>query len=160
MTNERYPDSDDLSHARKTRRPFRLPDHFAEAQPGRTSDDHPVDLIIESLPRMAALRRKIMRLRQIVQRQVQRPLDFIRYEDARTDFTSRTQRAYYNLGYERGRFAGLADSSAATGTSDPMMRAFQTQVCSAVAESELARSKVITALIDIARAVLLEKRTL
>jgi hypothetical protein len=155
MTNERYPESKDLSRARKARRPFRLPDHFAAAQPARPSDEHPVDLLIASLPGMAALRRKISRLRQVVQRQVRNRLDFIAYDDARTDYACRSQEAYFNCGYERGRFAGVAESSTATGTSDPAVRAFQGQLCIAVAEAKLPKAKVAAALIDVARAVVL-----
>ena len=155
MTKERYPESKDLSRTRKKRRPFRLPDRYAAVQPARTSEDHPVDLLIESLPGMAALRRKVVGLREVVQRQIRRQPDFVRYEDARTDFACQREQAYYNLAYERGRFAGVAESSAAAGTSDPAVRAFQDQLCTAVAEAKLPKSKVAAALIDVARAVVL-----
>jgi hypothetical protein len=155
MTNERYPESKDLSRPRKKRRPFRLPNHYAAAQPARPGEDHPVALLIESLPGMAARRRKVVRLRQVVQRQVRRQLDFVRYEDARTEFTSLLEEAYYDLAFERGHLAGLAESSAATGTADPAVRTFQGHVWAAVAETKLPRAKVVVALIDVARAVVL-----
>jgi hypothetical protein len=155
MTKKDYPESRDLSRSRKTRRRFLLPDHYAAAQPAHRSEDHPIDLLIESLPGMAARRLRVVRLREVVQRQVQGKLDFVRYEDARTEFTTLREQAYYNLGFERGRLAGLAESSAATGTSDPAVRAFQGLVCTAVAEVKLPKAKLVAVLIDVARAVAL-----
>jgi hypothetical protein len=55
----------------------------------------------------------------------------------------------------RGRFAGIAESSAATGTADPAVHAFQRQVHLAIASAELPQAKIAGALLDVARAAFL-----
>lgn len=158
MTRQRYPESKNLSATRKICRSVQVPDHYAAAEPPRLSEDHPVDLLIEELPGMAAQRRNVARLRQLVERQVGGQIAFIRYEDARTNFAARREQTYFNLGYDRGHLAGLAESSAVSGTSAAAVRAFQGHVRSAVAQAKLPKTTVAAALMDVARAVVLVSR--
>jgi hypothetical protein len=104
---------------------------------------------------MASLRRKVIRLREVVQRQIRHQLDFVKYEDTRAELASRRQQAYYNLGFERGHFAGLVDSSSPKHMDAPALRAFRRQISSAVAEANLPKGKIVAALLDFTKAVAL-----
>jgi hypothetical protein len=158
MTPRTYPESKKQSRPRKPRRSFRLPDHYAAAEPECPGQVHPVGLLIEGVPGMAARQQKVARLRQVVRRQVRRQADFARYEDARTDLATRRAHSYYNLGYERGQFAGMAISSTSTETSGPALKAFHRWICLGISSVELPPHKIAAALLDVARATVLALR--
>jgi hypothetical protein len=77
----------------------------------------------------------------------------VKYEDARAELASRCQQAYYNLGFERGHFAGMVDSSSPKQIGAPALRAFHRQISSAIAAAKLPRGKMVVALLDFTRAV-------
>jgi len=158
MTTKRYPESQKLSRSQKARRPTALPDHYSAAQPPPTSEEHPVDVLIDHMPGMAARRQKLATLRHLVQRQVRRQRDFIMYEDGRLDYAIRREQAYFNAGFDRGHLAGLADSHEASAGHDPKVRKFAHDICHAIASSKAPMAEMAAALIDVARAVVLASR--
>ena len=155
MTTKRYRESRTLSRTQKPRRPFRLPDHFRVTEPARASEENPIDILVDRLPGMAECRQRVTRLRHNIQRQVSSQTAFITYEDARTDFAVRRERAFFNIGYERGHLAGLADTHEASARVDPAVRRFARDICHAVASSKVPMAEMAAALLDVARAVIL-----
>ena len=158
MTARRYRKTDCTSRSNRTRRPPQLRDHYAEADPPGNNDAHPVDILVDNLPEIVARRRKLTKMVKDVQRQVPDQMAFIKLMDAKFEYTTRREQLYFDVGYERGHFAGLAESSAATGTSDPGVREFQRQLFLAVASAKLPKHKTAAALLDVARAVVLASR--
>ena len=158
MTKKPYSKTTHVSRSNEPRRPTRLPDHYRAAEPPRPSEEHPIDLLVEALPGMAARRRMLAKLRHGIQGQVRRQRDFITYEDMRLDFAVRREQAFFNLRFERGHLAGLADAHEASAKLDPTVRRFAHQICHAVASSKMPMAEMAAALIDVARAVVLASR--
>lgn len=155
MTKKRYPEPSILSRSKKSRRPFRLRDHYAAAEPRDNSGPHPIDLLVDALPEIAARCRHLNKMVKMVQRTCPDQDAFIRLMDAKFDYTTRREQAFFNLGYQRGHFAGLVQSSAATGIADRVVRDFQHQLGLAVASAKLPKPKIAAALLDVARAAVL-----
>ena len=86
MTKKRYPESKSLSRSRKIRQTRPFPDHYAAAQPPNTSEEHPVDLLIDAIPEIASRRRKLLRMAKRWQREAREESAYIGYEDLRLDY--------------------------------------------------------------------------
>ena len=132
-----------------------VPDPYVAAQMPSTDEEHPIDVLIDNLPEIALRRRKLLKMAKKVQGQARDETAFIEFMDTKFDYTTRREHLYFNAGFERGYFEGLADSSEASAKVDPAVRAFGHQVCLAVASAKLPKPKMAAALLDVARAVVL-----
>jgi hypothetical protein len=158
MTTKRYPESKNLSRSRKVRRTRPFPDHYTAAQPASTSEEYPVDVLIDDLPEIASRRRRLSKMVKEIQRQARDETAFIRLMDAKFEYTSRREQLYFNVGYQRGQLAGLAGSCGVSSQVDANVRRFVHQLCLAVASAKLPKPKMAAALLDVARAVVLASR--
>ena len=137
MTKKRYRKTAHVSRSDKRRRGRPLPDHYSAAQPAG-SEEHPIDLLVDAIPEIAARRRKLIRMSRRRQRQAQDQRAFIAYEDARLEYFTLREQLYFNAGFERGLLAGRADSQEV----DAGTRTFAHQLGLVVATADLPRSQV------------------
>jgi hypothetical protein len=154
MTKKRYRKTARVFRSGKRRGRCLLPDYYSAAQPPGTSDEHPVDLLIDAMPEVARRRRRLVRMAGLWQRKVGDERAYIAYEDLRLEYFSLREELYFNAGFERGLLAGRAEGREA----DADTRAFAHQIGLAVATADLPQSHIAAALIDVAKAVVLGSR--
>jgi len=140
-----------LNRLPKVRRTHPFPDHYSAAQPPVANEEHPIDLLIGKLPEIASSRRRLAQMTKKVQSQVRDQILFIRYVDHKTEYTTRREQLYFNVGFERGLLAGRAESHAASAAA----RAFAHQIELLAATQDLPRPDAAAALLGVARAMVI-----
>jgi len=169
MTSKRYRESKKMSRSRsqhrtaadRTRNPrsqVRLHGpcgYFNACRPEQAPEEHPVDLAVDHLPRVASLRRKLLRLAERWQGEVEDPRAFVAYEDLRLEYLTLREQNYFNAGYHHGLLAGRAQSRDASPEADPALRVFAQQVRVAVTLAKIPQPRIAAALMQLARAIVL-----
>jgi hypothetical protein len=151
MTSERNRESRNMSRplpsrATKCARPCLSNSFYEASRPTEGVEGHPVDVVIDRLPKVASLCRRLLRLAKRWQGEVSDAQAFIAYEDLRLE--------YLRL-REQGYFAGRAESHAASAVENPAVRAFAHQVGLAAAVAKIPQPRIAAALMEIARAMVL-----
>ena len=115
----------------------------------------PVDVVIDRLPKVASLCRRLLRLAKRWQGEVSDAQAFIAYEDLRLEYLRLREQGYFDAGYHYGLLAGRAESHAASAAENPAVRAFAHQVVLAAAVARIQQPRIAAALMEIARAMVL-----
>lgn len=123
-------------------------------------DEHPVDVRIDRIAKIAKVHRKARRLSQHFQQHVDDPPGFRDYEDLRLGLGCMREEAFFDAGHEEGRFAGRAESAQASIAVTSEGRSLVTHIRRATKSAGLPQPHVIALLLEIARALLLGFRSL
>jgi hypothetical protein len=154
MTTRRYPDSRTKSRSNPARSSRAYPfEHRYDSL--KTDDPHVVDEIIDRIPAIAALDRKLLRLSGRCRSQVRDVKKFIAYEDARLEQRCERERAFYDAGHAQGHLVGVAESLNSSVRFDRDARAFARRVQIARLASKLPRHRVLAVLLELARGFVL-----
>jgi hypothetical protein len=165
MTLKRYRESKSVSRSSRLRpgaegqhdsqQSQQPPDHYAKLQPAGSSDPNPVDVAIDRSPKLAGLRRKLLRLAKKCQQSAPDQHAFVTYEDLRLQYMVERERLYYNAGHRHGLTLGRAESWMARASSDPVARAFSHKIGLEIALADLPGPRLAATLLEVARAVVL-----
>ena len=160
MTSERHRESRNMSRPLPSRvtkgaRPCRSNSFYEASRPTEGIEGHPVDVAIDRLPRVANLRRSLLRLAKRWQGEASDQQAFVAYEDLRLEYLMLREQGYFDAGYRYGLLAGRAESRDASATANPAVRAFAHQVGLAAAVAKIPQPRIAAALMEIARAMVL-----
>jgi len=160
MTSERYRESRNMSRPLPSRvtkgaRPCRSNSFYEASRPTEGVEGHPVDVVIDRLPKVASLCRRLLRLAKRWQCEVSDAQAFIAYEDLRLEYLRLREQGYFDAGYHYGLLAGRAESHAASAAENPAVRAFAHQIGLAAAVAKIPQPRIAAALMEIARAMVL-----
>jgi hypothetical protein len=154
MTKKTYPKTPRLSRSTRAKRPRAYP--FERRYDAlRTDDPHPVDALIDRIPTIAALDRKLLRLSKRHRAEVRDVRRFIDYEDARLEQRCMREQTFYDAGHQQGRLDGAAESISSSIDSSRDARAFARRVQIARLSSGLPTERVLAMLLEMARGLAL-----
>jgi hypothetical protein len=157
MTQKRYPNTPRVSLSTSTRPSGDYP--FEKRYDSlKTDDPHVVDVVIDRIPHIAALDRRLLRLSHHVRAQVRDVKKFIAYEDARLEQRCERERAFYDAGHAQGYVGGIVESLNSSVTVDRAARVFARRVQVAQLASRLSAERMLAVLLELARGLALTKR--
>lgn len=156
MTEKTYPKSTRVSRSLPARAPRAYP--FERRYDAlKTDEPHPIDVIIDRIPAIAALDRKLLRLSKRHRSQVSDVRRFIDYEDARLDQRCVREQAFFDAGHQQGRLDGVVESLNSSVKLEPNARAFARRLEVARLSSTLATERVLAVLLELARGLVLTR---
>ncbi|HVV51977.1 MAG TPA: hypothetical protein VHO06_20070 [Polyangia bacterium] len=152
MTKKRYPKS--ARGSRATRRyPFeRRYDTLA------TNDPHVVDDIIDKIPPIHALDRRLVRLSKRIQDDVRDIKRYVAFEDLRLEQRTLREQAYFDAGHQQGRIDGVVESLDSSVRFSREARKFVRQIQIARLASGLTVERATAVLLECARGLVLGER--
>jgi hypothetical protein len=119
------------------------------------SGEHPVDTIVDRLPEIALLDRKLRRVANRYQAEIKDAAAFIAYEDARLDQRLQRQEAFFDAGHHEGRITGILESLSASVAGSARARELARQLRLAIMTTVLPPDRIVAALLELARALVL-----
>lgn len=159
MTKKPYPKTHHVSRA------ARSPRHPSSAYPFERryaalqgDDEHPIDQIIDRIPKIAELDGKVVDLSRRWSDEVRDAEAYREYEDLRVAQRALREEAFFDAGHREGLLAGAVESLDASVTLDPESRLFARQLQVARIGSKLSGDHSIAVLLEMARAMLLWPR--
>jgi hypothetical protein len=121
----------------------------------QTDDEHPVDAVIDRIPTIARLDRKLVRLSKQVQEQSGDVEAYLSFEDLRLEQRCTREEAFFDAGHAQGRVAGIIETPTASTRFNPKAGAFSRQLRSARLTSGLSVEQFLAVLLEYARGLLL-----
>jgi hypothetical protein len=83
---------------------------YPEALVDSGIDEHPVDTAVEKVPAVVRLRRRLLKARALVERQISERELWIAHQDLETTYRSVREDLYFDVGYTFGVVAGRSES--------------------------------------------------
>jgi hypothetical protein len=157
MTKKPYRKTARVSRSARRQRPRGNP-FEARYRQLQGDDPHPVDLIIDEIPQVRALDRKLIRLARRVQQQVRDPKGYVRYEDLRAEQRCMREQVFFDAGHAQGRIDGVVESLDSSVKLNRDARAFARRVQVARLSSRLSSERVVAVLMELARGLVLVGR--
>lgn len=129
-------------------------------EPERTERDHPADRLVASSPHVAAIdhavRTKATEMSSSVAQRSSTAL-WTEYEDLRFQQRCLREERFFDLGFEMGRLAGIADDDSLVG--EPEASELRTHVLRIIVSTGLPRETLATVMLEVARSLLNPGRT-
>ncbi len=153
MTKKRYPKTARTSRsARQRHYPFER--RYAALQ---GDDEHPVDAIIDRIPQITRLDRKLARMSKSMQNQAGDAEAYLSFEDLRLEQRCTREEAFFDAGHEQGRIDGATEAMNASVTANPEARTFAKHIRAARLASRMPPDRVVAVLLEIARGIVMAR---
>ena len=115
-------------------------------------------MIVDKIPRVRALDRRLVRLSKGVQAHVRDAKCYIAFEDLRLEQRTLREQAYFDAGHQQGRIDGVVESLNASVKISREARAFARQIHIARLASGLTAERATAVLLEFARGLVLGER--
>jgi len=156
MTKKRYSNARPVSRSElpsRGRYPFER--RYAALQ---GDGPHPLDAIIDQIPAIRSLDRKLVGLSRRVQADTRDPKRYIAFEDLRLEQRALREAAFYDAGHQQGRIEGAAKSADISTHVSSEGRAFARWIHIVQLASGLTPEDSVAVLLEVARGLVVEGR--
>lgn len=156
MTKKTYPKTPRVSRAPSTSarrsRGYPFERRYAALQ---GDDEHPVDAVIDRIPKIAAIDREVVDLSRRWPNEVRNAEAYRNYEDLRVEQRVLREEAFFDAGHREGFLGGVLESLNANANLNSDSRAFARKIQVARIGSKLPLGQSMAVLLEIVRALAL-----
>jgi hypothetical protein len=128
-----------------------FPDHYERTR--IDGKEHPADVVIDHLPKIKKLTRRLSKLSQALLQSVKNPKAFIAYVDARGVYQSMRENLFFNAGFEHGLLAARQDCGTERILNHPVAREVRNEINQIALSTSLPRNCVVLLLLEAAWAM-------
>ncbi len=152
MTRKRYPKTARTSRSRR-RAPYPFERRYASLQ---EDEGHPVDDVIDRIPPIARLGRKLVRLSRAIQERFGDDEAYLTYEDLRLEQRCTREEAYFDAGFADGRLIERTEGLPHSVSASPEARDLARKVLVQLRSANLPTNSTAALLLEIARSFMME----
>lgn len=120
----------------------------------QNDDSHPIDEVVDRIPKIRSLDRTLLRQSVHWQTQVPNAADFRDYEDLRLQQRLLREEAFFDAGHETGRLAGLSEAAARRAAASPEGDEFARRITMAAFQSNLPADELVAVVLESVREIL------